>query len=89
MKKKNIGTESSTGMGKEHTMPVIFMEEKIMLEAEYEKEREKIEGKEDGRSEEELIQALQTIITSLQGPLNNQGYKRYEELLCPILPENK
>ena len=46
-----------------------------MLEAEYEKEREKIE--------------LQTIITSLQGPLNNQGYKRYEELLCPILPENK
>ena len=60
-----------------------------MSEAEYEKEREKIEGKEDDRSEEELIQALQTIITSLQGPLNNQGYKRYEELLCPILPENK
>ena len=89
MKKKNIGTESSTGMGKEHTMPVIFMEEKIMLEAEYEKEREKIEGKEDDRSEEELIQALQTIITSLQGPRNNQGYKRYEEFLCPILPENK
>lgn len=89
MKKKNIGTESSTGMGKEHTMPVIFMEEKIMLEAEYEKEREKIEGKEDDMSEEELIQALQTIITSLQGPLNNQGNKRYEELLCPILPENK
>ena len=87
MKKKNIGTESSTGMGKEHTMPVIFMEEKIMLEAEYEKEREKIEG--NDMSEEELIQALQTIITSLQGPLNNQGYKRYEELLCPILPENK
>ena len=43
-----------------------------MLEAEYEKEREKIEGKEDDRSEEELIQALQTIITSLQGPRNNQ-----------------
>ena len=77
-------------MGKEHTMPVIFMEEKIMLEAEYEKEREKIEGrKEDDRSEEELIQALQTIITSLQGPLNIHGYKRYEELLCPILPEIK
>ena len=89
MKKKNIGTESSTGMGKEDTMPVIFMEEKIMLEAEYEKEREKIEGKEDDRSEEELIQALQTIITSLQGPLNIHGYKRYEELLCPILPEIK
>ena len=50
-----------------------------MLEAEYEKEREKIE----------LIQALQTIITSLQGPLNIHGYKRYEELLCPILPEIK
>lgn len=76
-------------MGKEHTMPVIFMEEKIMLEAEYEKEREKIEGKEDDRSEEELIQALQTIITSLQAPLNIHGYKRYEELLCRILPENK
>ena len=32
-----------------------------MLEFEYEKEREKIEGKEDDRSEEELIQALQSI----------------------------
>ena len=88
MKQRNV-TEGCAGMGKEDTMPVIFMEEKIMLEAEYEKEREKIEGKEDDRSEEELIQALQTIITSLQGPLNIHGYKRYEELLCPILPENK
>ena len=87
--KKRIVTEGCAGMGKEDTMPVFFMEEKILLEAEYEKAREKIEGKEDDMSEEELIQALQTIITSLQGPLNNQGYKRYEELLCPILPENK
>ena len=64
-------------------MPVIFMEEKIMLEAEYEKEREKIEGKEDDRSEEELIQALQTIITSLQAPfyrkLNEKMQRKGEE----------
>ena len=84
MKQRNV-TEGCAGMGKEDTMPVIFMEEKIMLEAEYEKEREKIEGKEDDRSEEELIQALQTIITSLQGPLYNQGYKRYEELLLSLI----
>ena len=32
-----------------------------MLEAEYEKEREKIEGKEDDRLKEERIQTLQTI----------------------------
>lgn len=31
-----------------------------MLEAEYEKEREKIEGKEDDRLKEERIQTLQT-----------------------------
>ena len=37
------------------------MEESIMLEAEYEKEREKIEGKEDDRLKEERIQTLQTI----------------------------
>lgn len=89
MKKKSIGTENSAGMEKEDTMPVFFMEESIMLEAEYEKAREEIEGKEDDRLEEEQIQALQTIITSLQAPPNKQGYKRYEELLCRILPENK
>ena len=33
-----------------------------MLEAEYEKEREKIEGKEDDRLKEERIQTLQTIL---------------------------
>lgn len=49
-------------MEKEDTMPVFFfMEESIMLEAEYEKEREKIEGKEDDRLKEERIQTLQTI----------------------------
>lgn len=87
--KKRIVTEDCAGMEKEDTMPVFFMEEKILLEAEYEKAREKIEGKEDDRLEEEQIQALQTIITSLQAPPNKQGYKRYEELLCRILPENK
>ena len=60
MKQRNV-TEGCAGMGKEDTMPVIFMEEKIMLEAEYEKEREKIEGKEDDRLKEERIQTLQTI----------------------------
>lgn len=88
MKQRNV-TEGCAGMERNTPCRSFFMEESIMLEAEYEKEREKIEGKEDDRSEEELIQALQTIITSLQGPLNNQGYKRYEELLCPILPEIK
>lgn len=48
-------------MGKEDTMPVFFMGEKIMLEAEYEKAREKIEGKEDDRLKKERIQTLQTI----------------------------
>ena len=61
MKKKSIGTENSAGMGKEHTMPVIFMEEKIMLEAEYEKEREKIGWKGNSVLEEERIQTLQLI----------------------------
>ena len=60
MKQRNV-TEGCAGMGKEDTMPVIFMEEKIMLEAEYEKAREKIEGKEDDRLKEERIQTLQTI----------------------------
>lgn len=60
MKQRNV-TEGCAGMGKEHTMPVIFMEEKIMLEAEYEKEREKIEGKEDDRLKNERIQTLQII----------------------------
>ena len=63
MKQRNV-TEDCAGMGKEHTMPVIFMEEKIMLEAEYEKEREKIEGKEDDRLKEERIQTLQTIFSA-------------------------
>lgn len=127
-----------------------------MLEAEYEKEREKIEGKEDDRLKEERIQTLQTIfqrawryqergmleeiilgfvqkktamiqkaktkgelqeiskppkpiyngngftagkydteeeevllwsLTSLQAPLNDPAYKRYEELFCRLLPE--
>lgn len=61
MKKKNIGTESSTGMEKEDTMPVFFMEEKIMLEAEYEKAREKIEMKENSALKEVRIQTLQLI----------------------------
>lgn len=129
-----------------------------MLEAEYEKEREKIEGKEDDRLKEERIQTLQTIfqrawryqergmleeiilgfvqrktamlqnartkgelqeiskppkpvyngngftagkydteeeevllwsLTSLQAPLNDPAYKRYEELLCRLLPEKE
>ena len=47
------------------------MEESIMLEAEYEKEREKIEGKEDDRLKEERIQTLQTIF---------QRAWRYQEL---------
>lgn len=53
--KKRIVTEGCAGMGKNHTMPVFFMEEKIMLEAEYEKAREKIEGKEDDRLKKERI----------------------------------
>ena len=60
MKQRNV-TEGCAGMGKEDTMPVIFMEEKIMLEAEYEKAREKIEGKEDDRLKKERIQTLQII----------------------------
>lgn len=127
-----------------------------MLEAEYEKVREKIEGKEDDRLKKERIQTLQTIfqrawryqergmleelilgfvrkktgmiekaktkgelqeiskppkpvyngngftagkydteeeemlvwsLTSLQAPLNDPAYKRYEELFCRLLPE--
>ena len=42
-------------------------------------------GKYDTEEEELLVWS----ITSLQGPLNIHGYKRYEELLCPILPEIK
>lgn len=59
--KKRIVTEGCAGMGKEDTMPVFFIGEKIMLEAEYEKVREKIEGKEDDRLKKERIQTLQII----------------------------
>ena len=61
MKKKSIGTENSAGMEKEDTMPVVFMEESIMLEAEYEKAREEIGWKGNSVLEEERIQTLQLI----------------------------
>lgn len=60
MKQRNV-TEGCAGMGKEHTMPVIFMEEKIMLEAEYEKARKEIGWKGNSVLEEERIQTLQLI----------------------------
>ena len=145
-------------MGKEDTMPVFFMEEKIMLEMEYEKARKEFELKENDVLTEERIQTLQKIfyrawryqergmleeiilgfvqkktamiqkaktkgelqeisktpkpiyngngftagkydteeeevllwsLTSLQAPLNDPAYKRYEELLCRLLPEKE
>lgn len=48
-------------MGKEYTMPVFFMEEKIMLEMEYEKARKEFELKENDVLTEERIQTLQKI----------------------------
>lgn len=48
-------------MEKEDTMPVFFMEESIMLEAEYEKAREEIGWKGNSVLEEERIQTLQLI----------------------------
>lgn len=143
-------------MGKNHTMPVFFMEERIMLEFEYAKALAEIVLKEDDTLEEERIKTLQSIfqrawyyqergmleeiilafvqkktgmlqkaktkgelqeiskppkpvyngngftpgkydteeeemlvwsLTSLQAPLNDPAYKRYEELFCRLLPE--
>ena len=143
-------------MGKEYTMPVFFMEERIMLEFEYAKALAEIVLKEDDTLEEERIKTLQSIfqrawyyqergmleeiilafvqkktgmlqkaktkgelqeiskppkpvyngngftpgkydteeeemlvwsLTSLQAPLNDPAYKRYEELFCRLLPE--
>ena len=40
-------------------------------------------GKYDTEEEEVLLWSL----TSLQAPLNDPAYKRYEELFCRLLPE--
>lgn len=40
-------------------------------------------GKYDTEEEEMLVWSL----TSLKAPLNDQAYKRYEELFCRLLPE--
>lgn len=40
-------------------------------------------GKYDTEEEEMLVWSL----TSLQAPLNDPAYKRYEELFCRLLPE--
>ena len=42
-------------------------------------------GKYDTEEEEMLVWSL----TSLQAPLNDPAYKRYEELLCRLLPEKE